>query len=236
MADSTPEGKDPNAPKRETLRIALPPRPLRPATGKIAPTPKPNVLCGDDAAHSFHQPAGTGPGFECSSRLVHGGDQADAVHFQGAGSAALAHALGSPVRKAGRSSADRRPADREDDPAFPGKADHLGARAEHAATPGACHAAASRSARPGSGTSRSRRTPGAAARPFRRLRLSPTPPQNCARPRGAWFHRPRASLWPIRPPRFLFRASASMRPKVWSRSRTRPGHQGCPRPRPWPGC
>ncbi len=43
MADATPEGKDPNAPKRETLRISLPPRPLKPATGKIAPTPRPNV-------------------------------------------------------------------------------------------------------------------------------------------------------------------------------------------------
>ena len=35
MADSTPESKDPNAPKRETLRISLPPRPLKPASGKI---------------------------------------------------------------------------------------------------------------------------------------------------------------------------------------------------------
>ena len=44
MADTpTPEGKDPDAPKRETLRISLPPRPLRPATAKITPTPRPNV-------------------------------------------------------------------------------------------------------------------------------------------------------------------------------------------------
>ncbi len=44
MADSAnPEGSDPNAPKRETLRISLPPRPLRPATAKITPAPRPNV-------------------------------------------------------------------------------------------------------------------------------------------------------------------------------------------------
>ena len=44
MADSaTPQGSDPNAPKRETLRISLPPRPLRPASTKITPTPRPNV-------------------------------------------------------------------------------------------------------------------------------------------------------------------------------------------------
>ena len=44
MADSaTPEGSDPNAPKRETLRISLPPRPFKPASVKITPTPRPNV-------------------------------------------------------------------------------------------------------------------------------------------------------------------------------------------------
>ena len=45
MADSAvppqSEGSDSNAPKRETLRISLPPRPLKPASTKI--TPRPNI-------------------------------------------------------------------------------------------------------------------------------------------------------------------------------------------------
>jgi len=45
MADpATPpanKGSDPNVPKRETLRISLPPRPLKPASTKI--TPRPNI-------------------------------------------------------------------------------------------------------------------------------------------------------------------------------------------------
>ena len=41
MADSAaPAGPDP---KRETLRISLPPRPLKPDSSKISPTPRPNI-------------------------------------------------------------------------------------------------------------------------------------------------------------------------------------------------
>src|ERR1700677_2597033 len=44
MADAPkPDGQDPNAPKRETLRISLPPRPLKPASARITPAPRPNI-------------------------------------------------------------------------------------------------------------------------------------------------------------------------------------------------
>ena len=224
MADATPEGKDPNAPKRETLRISLPPRPLRPATGKITPTPRPQVSAATTLPmHSSSQlepaPASTVPPAWSTAvtKPMPTISKSPTPPPPPSGDAPEVKPVAPPLTGA--------PPTAKTTPLFPprppsGKVIVTGPVAARPPAPPLVPPAPAAA------------TPSAPPRPVPPV-SEPNPPANCGPRPGVSSLHLRASSWRIRPRRFSSRASAWIHPKESSRFLSSPGLRPCRRRKPW---